>query len=347
MSFFRLSSATLPVLAASLVSVIPLRAWDYAGHRIANEAALASLPRDFPAFVQAPATAERIAFLAGEPDRWRNASDLPIRHVNGMDHYLDLEQLPAAGIDVATLTSFRYDFAVAFAAGRAAHPQNFPAIDPLKNPDHSREWPGFAPWAIAEQYGKLKSVFSYLKTFQQNGTPVEIRNAEANAVYVMGVMGHYVADVAQPLHTTIHHNGWVGANPHGYTQWPGFHQWIDGGLIAKDGLSVRDLAGKVPPAHVLPLTPREDGRDPMFVDVLDYLVAQNAKVEPLYQLEKAGKIGPDSTNDSEGRAFVANQLAAGASMLGDIWLTAWRTSAVDPYLRNQLLKRQGLPVPAK
>ena len=40
----------------------------------------------------------------------------------------------------------------------------------------------------------------------------------------MGVMGHYVGDCAQPLHTTKHHNGWVGENPHGYTTWPGLHK---------------------------------------------------------------------------------------------------------------------------
>jgi len=49
-------------------------AWDYEGHRLVNQLALASLPADFPGFVRAPATAERIAFLAGEPDRWRAQS---------------------------------------------------------------------------------------------------------------------------------------------------------------------------------------------------------------------------------------------------------------------------------
>ena len=59
----------LIVFGATLVS----RAWDYEGHRIVNQLALVSLPTNFPAFVRAPANAERIAFLAGEPDRWRNS----------------------------------------------------------------------------------------------------------------------------------------------------------------------------------------------------------------------------------------------------------------------------------
>jgi len=40
---------------------------------------------------------------------------------------------------------------VQFAAGRTKHAEKFAPIDPAKNADHTREWPGFAPWAIAEQ----------------------------------------------------------------------------------------------------------------------------------------------------------------------------------------------------
>lgn len=47
----------------------------------------------------------------------------------------------------------------------------------------------------------------------------------------MGVMGHYVGDLTQPLHTTKNYNGWVGENPAGYTTSKGFHAWIDGGFL--------------------------------------------------------------------------------------------------------------------
>lgn len=216
-----------------MLGVIPLAAlaWDYEGHRTVNSLALASLPADFPAFVREPANAERIAFLSGEPDRWRNVPDAVMRQSGGSwtDHFFDVEQVADAGLDLAKVPSLRYDFAVQFAAGRAAHPGNFPPIDPAKNTDHTREWPGFAPWAITEYYSRLKSAFSYLKTFgESGGTPEEIANAQANILYVMGVMGHYVGDCAQPLHTTVHHNGWVGDNENGYTRWPGLHSWVDG-----------------------------------------------------------------------------------------------------------------------
>src|SRR4051812_11727147 len=74
-------------------------AWDYEGHRLVNQLALATLPTNFPGFVREPAAAERVAFLAGEPDRWRNTPDLPLKHFNGPDHYIDLEELTQYGLN--------------------------------------------------------------------------------------------------------------------------------------------------------------------------------------------------------------------------------------------------------
>ena len=344
-----------PLLVFALLAPAALRAWDYEGHRIVNQLALAALPKDFPAFVQAPANAARVAFLAGEPDRWKNVPDGPLKQVNNSDHYCDLEQIPWAGLDFATLPSFRYDFAAKFAAGRAAHPDKFPPIDETKNSDHTREWCGFAPWAITEYFGKLRAAFSYLQTFQETtedgtktlGTATEIANAQADIVYMMGVMGHYVGDCAQPLHTTIHHNGWAGDNPQGYSTWPGIHSWIDGGFLAKSGLKYADLAPRVTTAELISLAPREDGRDTMFVAVVDYMLAQNKLVEPLYQMEKAGKLGHgEQPITDEARAFVGGQLVKGGEMLAAVWVTAWKSAVPDQYLHASLLKRL-LPPGAK
>jgi len=316
-----------------------------------NAVALASLPADFPAFVREPANAARVTFLAGEPDRWRNVPDLPLKQSGGSwtDHFCDMEYIPEAGLDWATVPSFRYDFIVQFAAGRAAHPENFPPIDPARNADHTREWPGFAPWAIAEYFGKLRSGFSYLKVFNELGTAEEVASAQANLLYVMGVMGHYVADCAQPLHTTKHHNGWVGPNPHGYTTWNGLHSWIDGGITAKTGLKFAQLAPRVVPAEPLSLAPRADARDPMFVALVDYLQAQHRLVEPLYQLEKDGKLGQgdNAVVAEEARVFIETQMLRGGRMLASIWLTAYRGAVPDTYLRAALIRRQAAEKPGQ
>jgi hypothetical protein len=330
---------TRTIFLSALLSAVTAHAWDYEGHRIVNQVAIAALPADFPAFVREPANAERIAFLAGEPDRWRNNPDLPIKHYNGLDHYCDLEQISAVGLDPATVSELRYVFAAQFAAGRSVNPAAYHVIDPAKNSDRTREWPGFAPWAITENYGKLKSAFAYLKAYEEaGGTPEETANARANIVYVMGVMGHHVGDCAQPLHTTVHHNGWVGANPNGYTKWPGLHSWIDGGFIAKAGIDTAALLPRVTPAGSIALP--AGARDPMFTAVMDYLVAQNKFVEPLYALEKKGVFKSEvAATSTEGQEFIRSRLLTGGQMLAGIWVTAWKNATPDTYLRAQLIKR--------
>jgi hypothetical protein len=317
-----------------------LHAWDYEGHRVVNQLALAALPTNFPAFVRAPAAQERIAFLGGEPDRWRNTPDeLPLSQLNGPDHYIDLEELDAIGLTPQTLPIFRYDFAAKLALARAAHPEKFPLIDETRNRDHTRELVGFLPWAIVEYCGKLKSGFSYLKAYEQNGgTPGEIANAQANIIYVMGVMGHFVGDAAQPLHTTIHHHGWVGDNPHGYTTTTSIHSWIDGGYFLKTGgLKLETMNGKIHQAQTVgnPAQP-----DDLFNQVMAYIVAQHKQLEPLYQLNKDGKLSGEGEAGLEGRVFLEGQLVRGGQMLGNLWYSAWQQAPEDRYLKSSLAARK-------
>jgi hypothetical protein len=312
-------------------------AWDYEGHHMVNELALASLPADF-GFELTPALKGRIAFLAGEPDRWRNVPDLTLKHVNGPDHYFDLEDLKLCGLTPETLPVMRYDFVAAIANARAAHPEKFPAIDPAKDADHTRELDGFLPWAITEYYEKLKSEFSALKAFQQyGGTPEEIANAKADCVYVMGVMGHYVGDGSQPLHTSKYFNGWLGDNPKGFTVKATFHAWIDGGYLRKTGgLKFAALAGKIHPAEKIANAESPDG---MFRDVVAYIVEQNKFVAPLYQMEKDGQLSGEGEQGLAGRAFLEGQIVKAGQMLGNLWLTAWLNAPEDNYLARQLQQR--------
>jgi len=317
------------------------RAWDDAGHRMINQLALASLPADFPGFVREPGAAGRIAFLADEPDRWRNTSELPLRHVNNPDHYLDLEQLEWAGLDPASLSPLRYEFALQFAAGREAHAGRFPPIDPTRNAEHIREWPGFLPWTITEGYAQLQSAMAYLRAYQEGGgTPGEIGNAQANVIFFMGVMGHYVGDGAQPLHVTVHHNGWTGPNPHRFTTDPKFHAWIDGGFIARAGITFTGLVPRARPARQLATNTAPGERDAMFAEVMRYLEAQHQRVQPLYELEKAGGLNVDGSSAGvAGREFIDEQLLRGGEMLGSIWLTAWRTATADTFVLRHLARR--------
>ncbi len=337
LTFFRSPGC---ILVALLLARLPAFAWDYEGHRLVNQIALATLPANFPDFARTPAARERIAFLSGEPDRWRNTPDQPLRHFNGPDHYFDVEDLALYQMTATNLSPFRYVFTAQMGAARAANPGKFPALDPAQNTDRTRELPGFLPWAITEHYSKLKSGFSYLKVFEELGTPEEIANAQQNILYVMGTMGHYVGDAAQPLHTTRHYNGWTGENPRGFTTSKGFHAWIDGGYLKKVGLRRETLLAGVAPAKMLwPGDPKAK-HDDVFPLMMNYLVEQYRLVEPLYELDKEGKLTGKDELGRQGQAFLEGQLRKAGQMLGDLWYSAWQQAQPDTFLKSRLMERK-------
>jgi len=320
-------------------------AWDYEGHRLVNQLALTSLPKDFPAFALTPEAQERITFLSGEPDRWRNTPNLELRHDNGPDHYIDLEEVAWYDLTPETLPPLRYDFMADIARVRAAHPDRFPPIDPARDTDHTRELSGFLPWTMTEYYAKLKSEFSYLKAFQEaGGTPAEIANAQEDIVYTMGVMGHFYGDASQPLHTTKHFNGWVGDNPHHYTTNHTFHAWIDGGYIKKVNIEgdLGEMKKKMRPAQLVSLNGQPAPSDQMFRAMVTFIVEQNKQVEPLYQLELEHKLTGTNELGMQGKPFIEGQLMKGGQLLGDIWYTAWQQAPVDEYLERDLRRRNQL-----
>jgi hypothetical protein len=334
------------VISATLgAAVLNATAWDYEGHHAVNELALAALPTNFPAFAITRESRTRIEYLAGEADRWRNETStkngtgLTLGHASGPDHYLDLEDLELYGLTPETLPPLRYDFVADIVKARGAHPEKFPAIDPAKDSDHTRELSGFLPWAITENYQKLQSGFATLAALEKTGgTGQEIKNAKENIVYVMGVMGHYVGDASQPLHTTMYHHGWTSANnPNHYTTNYSFHAWIDGGFFRTNkGINVRKLIPQIKPAAKIAAVSDPNG---IFQTSVKFIVATHDMVEPLYKLDHERKLSSHAENPAEGRAFLEAQLVKSGQLLGDLWLTAWETAPEDTFLEKELRQR--------
>jgi hypothetical protein len=324
--------------AAALVAItaaLNVSAWDYEGHRIVNELAVDALPNDFPAFAKTPEARERIAFLAGEADRWRNSTNRAAAHDLSPEHYFDIDHLADYGVTLAQLTPFRYDFTVLLAQGRAKHPEHFPTIDPAKNTDRTRELVGFLPWAINDYYAKLESGFSYLKALEESGTRDEIAQARQNIIYIMGVMGHFTGDAAQPLHTTKHHHGWVGPNPNSYRTNATFHAWIDGTFIRLAEIKQRELRPQMRPARLLWPTPPESA----FGNALEFINEQHRLVEPLYALDRDGAMTPRNERVKEGREFIGKQLVKGGQWLADLWYSAYKHAPEDKFLTRELKNR--------
>jgi len=72
---------------------------------------------------------------------------------------------------------------------------------------------------------------------------------------------------------------------------------------------------------------------------VNFIVAANRLVEPLYILDRDGKLSNKENRGAEGRAFLEGQLVKSGQLLGDLWLTAWQTAPEDTFLERELRKR--------
>jgi hypothetical protein len=274
--------------------------WGNEGHRLVNRLAISSLPPDVPAFLRSEAAIEEIEYLGPEPDRWRSPAEPELNAAQAPEHFIDLEPADALG----PLPRNRLDFeARVFASGQ--RPEKI----------------GLQPWQTTEVWERLKAAlreYRRLTAAGQNTGPVE-----QAALFYAGWLGHYVGDGSQPLHTTIQYNGWVGANPNGYTTAHTIHWQFEGPFVGAN-IFAQQVEPKMTPPHAI------DGD--IFNAYVAYLRQSATHVDKVYELEKAG--GFVGAGSPESRDFTAARLAAGASMLRDMIFTAWLESAKavpDPY----------------
>ncbi len=275
-------------------------AWGNEGHRLVNKLAASALPADVPEFLRTQEAIDEIEYLGPEPDRWRSPAEPELAAAQAPEHFIDLELADALG----PLPHKRFDF---LAEVYAAHQ------DPTKI--------GLQPWQTDEVWERLKAAmrqYRDLKTAGKNTAPVE-----QAIIFYAAWLGHYVGDGSQPLHVTVKYNGWVGPNPDGYTTEHTIHYQFESPFVAAN-IHEADVAPKMAPLKVI------DGD--MFDAYVAYLRRTATYVEKVYQLEKVGGFVGAGTPGS--RAFTAERLADGASMLRDMIYTAWIDSAQpvpDPY----------------
>jgi hypothetical protein len=313
--------------------------WGAHGHRTITYLALDALPADAPAWLREPSIRHQVAEQSNEPDRWRGSPVPALAHENNPDHYLDVELLDQFGLGLRTVPRLRYDFVKAMAQAKVTHPDRIEPYDRAKDPDGSGEWPGFLLHAISEHYGKLQSSFNTLRILEALDDPArahQLALARANVIYHMGVLSHFVADAAQPLHTTRHHHGWVGDNPNGYTTDRRFHAYIDTDIIVFHGLGYDALRRQPLPAL------SADPKDP-WDGLLEHLSRSFALVEPLYAMEKDGRL-----RGADGKRLISERLLDAAGMLAALYRAAWESSAptereISAFVRYNAFDSAALP----
>lgn len=250
------ASAALALLSLTVTPQFA-GAWGNQGHCLINRLAIVNLPPDVPAFLRSPAAIDEIEYLGPEPDRWRSPAEPELSAAQAPEHFIDLETADALG----PLPRRRLDFeARAFAAGQ--------------RPDKI----GLQPWQATEVWQRLKAAlreYRNLSATHQNSPPVE-----QAVLFYAGWLGHYVGDAAQPLHTTVQYNGWVGPNPHGYTTGHHIH-WQFEGTFVDANLHAPEIQAKITPTNAIQCD--------MFDAYVAYLRHSATDVETVYALEKAGE----------------------------------------------------------
>jgi hypothetical protein len=296
--FLRMGAA---VVLLPVVLVQQSFAWGMDGHMMINRLAGAALPADVPAFLRSPAALDALEYYGPEPDRWRSAAEPELNAAQAPEHFIDLEWADLAG----PLPRQRYDYIRALAVAQEKHPEL----------NLTPEKVGLQPYVTSEVYERLQSAFRDYRALllaKHDTKPVE-----GEITFLAGWLGHYVGDGSMPLHTSIKYNGWVGPNPNGYTTEHHIHGLFESTYVHAN----------VKPADVAPMVmaARPVVLGDVFSDYMAYLRHSNSLVEQTYQLEKTGAFAGAGT--AAGKAFVDQQLAAGAIELRDMIYTAWVKSA--------------------
>lgn len=285
------------------------QAWGNAGHRMAGQAAMQALPAEIPRFLRTPAAAAEVGELSREPDRTRGAGKA---HDSNRDaaHFVDVDAAGKVlgGPPFAPMPSTRADYETAL---------RLHGLDSWKA--------GYLQYSIVDGVQHLSKDFGYWRALtaaerrargsRRAWLAADRRRREALILQTLGSLSHFVADGAQPMHASVHYNGWGDyPNPKGYTT-AKIHGPFEGELV---------MAGITAPMIRAKMAPFRACGCKIEVRAVGYLAASAGQIEPLYALEKAGGL---AAGDRRGIDFAAGRLAAGAAELRDLIVEAWRASA--------------------
>jgi hypothetical protein len=304
--------AILAVLLAAMPG--PALAWGGTGHVIIGEVAARNFAAGIPSFLKTPAAVKQIGLLATEPDLSRNAGQ-PHDGDSDPGHFVDVSDdgTILGGPKLSALPATRRDYDMAL---RAAGTDEYKA--------------GFLPYSIMDGWQQLVKDFAllrrdmaaqkYARKFAM--TPAEKKSyAQAQAVRQMltlrdlGVWAHYVGDASQPMHASVHYNGWgEGPNPEGFAVAPGLHAKFEADFVNAN-ITEQQVAAALRPYSSCGCTIEQRTQT--------YLAVTQAQVIPVYRLEKAGAFDAATP---EAKAFAVARLAEGAAMLRDMVTDAWRAS---------------------
>ncbi|ESQ77344.1 hypothetical protein [Asticcacaulis sp. YBE204] len=295
---------------AALLCATQAMAWGPTGHRIVGEEAARALPAYMPAFLRSPEGIGDIGAYSNEPDNWKGAGKV---HDFERDsaHFIDLddEGKTLAGVKLQEVPQSRSDF------------------DALLRTKNVMPWKsGYLNYALVDAYQQVVKDFAYWRALthveaketdaaKKEWLRTAIRRREALTLRDIGILSHYVGDASQPLHLSIHYNGWGEEypNPQGFTL-EKIHGPLESAFVSA-GITNEMIRGAlVAPESCTLKTER----------CFDAKLDRNwTYVVPMYQLYKDGGF---AEGDKRGIEFMKGRIAQGASDLRDVLTDAWRDS---------------------
>ena len=237
-----LHQLTIAAALLSALSPLPAFAWGQTAHGYVGELGAKNFPGTIPAFLRTPEAVWRIDMLSREPDRSRNAGqphdyDLdPGHQIDGMDDGTVL-----GGPRLDALPASRRDFDTAL---RAVGSNEYAA--------------GYLPYNIIDGWEQLVKDFSL---WRADVAGMKFGATEADRQWYakdralreliilrdLGYWSHFVGDASQPLHVTVHYNGWGDyPNPRGFETATGLHSKFETGFV-NTNIKEADVAPLMPP----------------------------------------------------------------------------------------------------
>ena len=266
-------------------------AWWKEGHQIVARAATNALPQEIPVFFRQ--SGDALAHFSGDPDAWKNRDVPHLRDAEAPEHFINWELLKGH-----SLPAKRWKYAALCA-------------DLDRNPEDV----GFLPYAIVEGTERLAVAFADYRRSPHNP------DVRLKCLVYGGLLSHYTADLAQPLHLTVDYDG--RTSPGAPSPRTGIHNRMDA-LIASAWIEPGEIAAQVRPTVL----------DDLLTSIVQEIVLNRRAIDAVYALSSGLPSGhkgigtdPNWRPDDRVREFARERAREAAFLTASVWLTAWEHSA--------------------
>ena len=301
--------AAIGALAGLVLLPQPARAWGAQGHRLIARLAIQSLPATLPAFLHDEDAVDTVEALSVMPDRLKGAG-ASWDHDRDPGHFLDLGD----------------DGRVAGAVALASLPPDREAYDTALRAAGTDQYKmGFLPYQIVDGWQQIVRDLAQWRAADVLANRTDQTDSDRRlfarertlwasmAIHDIGIWSHFVGDGSQPLHVTVHFNGWgSGPNPNGYTT-DHIHAPFETGYL-EHNITVAAVRSAIPAPGT------GTGTGDIFAETQRYLGATAGRVDDVYRLYKAGDF---VDGNPQAIGLEVTSLAAGAGEMRDLITAAW------------------------